>query len=87
MRWYVSRNGETSGPAEEAQVREWAKGGSPADMVRDEVSSSWMRLDQSPFAQHLPLWKRRVGCGAVALILFALLLLLWAVGRIVELLL
>jgi len=54
MRWYVSRNGESSGPVEEAQVAEWVRGGMVDAMLRDEAGGNWMRVGQSPFAQLLP---------------------------------
>ena len=50
MRWYVSRNGETAGPVEEAQLFEWVRGGMRDGMVRDEAGGPWTPLEQSPFA-------------------------------------
>jgi hypothetical protein len=51
MRWYVSRNGETTGPHEEAVVRDWAAAGQigPEAFLRDEAASAWVPLAQTPF--------------------------------------
>jgi len=47
MRWYVSRNGETSGPTEEAQVVGLARsGGLNGAMLRDEASPHWIPVEQ-----------------------------------------
>jgi hypothetical protein len=55
MRWYVSNNGESSGPHAEATVAEWARanelGGA---MLRDEAASAWVPLAQTPFAALVP---------------------------------
>lgn len=51
MRWYFSRNGETAGPVEEAQVIEWVKAGGRDGMVQAETGGQWMPIHQSPFAQ------------------------------------
>src|SRR4051812_24443887 len=51
MRWYVSRNGESSGPHEESLVRQWALAGElgPDAVLRDEAASAWVPLAQTPF--------------------------------------
>jgi len=51
MRWYISKNGETTGPHDEAVVREWAAKGrlGPEAFPRDEAASSWVPLAQTPF--------------------------------------
>lgn len=54
MRWYVSRNGETFGPIEDAQVVELARAGLNGGMLRDEASPHWIPVEQSPFAGFLP---------------------------------
>lgn len=51
MRWYVSRNGETVGPVEEAQVVEWARVGLFGAMLRDEAGGPWTPFEASPFAR------------------------------------
>lgn len=53
MRWYVSSNGETIGPIEDAQVVEWARVAGKGAMLRDEASSQWIPVEQSPFAGFL----------------------------------
>jgi hypothetical protein len=50
MRWYVSRNGETHGPLDEAQVVHWFRGGMHDAMVRDEAGGPWTPILQSPIA-------------------------------------
>lgn len=52
MRWYVSRNGETLGPVDEAEIRKWAQEGMvvPGMFFRDEAGSAWTPVEQSPFA-------------------------------------
>ncbi len=54
MRWYVSRNGETRGPVDEAAVVEWIRGGMTDAMVRDEAGGNWVALRDSPFAMLVP---------------------------------
>lgn len=49
MRWYFSRNGETVGPVEEAQVVAWVKAGASDAMVRDEAGGPWTPIKSSPF--------------------------------------
>src|SRR5690606_33849021 len=53
MRWYVSRNGETTGPVDGGKLAEWGRDGLivPGMYVRDdEAGSNWMPVEQSPFA-------------------------------------
>jgi hypothetical protein len=64
MRWYVSKNGETTGPVEEAQIVEWVKAGLRDAMVRDEAGGQWTALTQSPFAPPGPV---AVASGSEAL--------------------
>lgn len=54
MRWYVNRNGQTSGPVDESQVVEWIRLGMHDATVRDEAGGNWMPLTQSPFAALVP---------------------------------
>lgn len=56
MRWFVSRNGESSGPHEEALVAQWARDGQLGSgaMLRDEAASAWVPLAQTPFAEASP---------------------------------
>lgn len=51
MDWYVSSNGETSGPHNEAMVREWVESGriGPDAFLRDEAAAAWVPLAQTPF--------------------------------------
>lgn len=82
MQWYVSRNGETSGPVEEAQIAEWIRqrqvGGET--YVRDEHSPRWVPIGQSPFSplftqQFAP---RKSSFGSViAVVFFAVLAVGW----------
>ncbi|HTA91548.1 MAG TPA: hypothetical protein VK745_18320 [Polyangiaceae bacterium] len=58
MRWYVSREGEVVGPIEPAELMEWVRT-RPAEArvglcVRDDAGSAWSPIEQSPFAQALP---------------------------------
>lgn len=52
MQWYVSRNGESSGPIEEADIAAWIRSGQIGSetYVRDEHSQHWIPIGQSPFA-------------------------------------
>lgn len=51
MRWYVARDGKSIGPVDEDQVIAFAREGKLAGaMVRDEHSSAWIPIEQSPFA-------------------------------------
>jgi hypothetical protein len=76
MRWYVSKNAETSGPVDEKQVVEWVQAGLRDCMVRDEAGGPWTPLALSPFAPRTapssPMnWRRVVvvlGALAVALL-------------------
>ena len=54
MRWYVSRNGETVGPVEEADVANWVRAGMHDAMLRDEAGGPWTPVSQSPFGALLP---------------------------------
>jgi len=55
MRWYVSKNGESSGPHEEATVAEWARANQlKGAMLRDEAASAWVPLAQTPFSALQP---------------------------------
>jgi len=55
MRWYVSRNSESSGPHEEATVADWARANQlQGAMLRDEAASAWVPVDQTPFASLVP---------------------------------
>ncbi len=54
MRWFVSRNGQTSGPVDEAEVAAWVRGGMADASVRDEMGGNWMPVAQSPFASLVP---------------------------------
>lgn len=79
MRWYVSRQGETVGPVEPAQVTEWVRGGMTDAMVRDDAGGPWTAVLQSPFAPggyaivpHAPVMIQQIAshtqcrsCGAV----------------------
>jgi hypothetical protein len=49
MRWYVSRNGETTGPVEEGQVVAWIQGGMRDGVVLPEEGQAWLPLSESPF--------------------------------------
>lgn|GEM_PF-2712884 len=50
MRWYVSKNGESSGPHAETTVAEWARANQLSGaMLRDEAASAWVPLAQTPF--------------------------------------
>lgn len=70
MRWYVSRNGETVGPVEEAQVAEWVRGGMHDAVVRDDAGGHWTPIAHSPFgaglvpAQPTPIVVQQVGLGS-----------------------
>jgi hypothetical protein len=61
MRWYVSRNGETVGPVDDAQVTQWVRQGMHDAMVRDEHGGQWVRLSESPFRPMLPMHSRGLG--------------------------
>jgi hypothetical protein len=50
MRWYVSRNGETQGPIDEATVAQWVRAGMRDASVRDDAGGNWTPIAQSPFA-------------------------------------
>src|SRR5687767_8421793 len=52
MRWYVSRNGETVGPVEEAELADWARTGQLGGgaFIRDEAGGTWTPIEHSPFA-------------------------------------
>jgi len=52
MRWYVSRNGETTGPVEGSAIAQWGSEGLivPGMFVRDEAGGNWTPVEQSPFA-------------------------------------
>lgn len=52
MKWYISQNGETIGPIEEATVREWVSSReiSADAFLRDEAATGWAQLAQTPFA-------------------------------------
>jgi hypothetical protein len=54
MRWYVSRNGETVGPVDEAVIRSWPPGSLVGAHVRDEAGGPWTPAEQSPFAAFVP---------------------------------
>ncbi len=54
MRWFVSRNGQTTGPVEESEVAAWVRGGMADASVRDEAGGNWMPIQASPFAGLLP---------------------------------
>jgi hypothetical protein len=54
MRWYVSRNGETTGPVEEDQVAAWVRAGMVDAQLRGEAGGPWMSVQQSPFAAFMP---------------------------------
>jgi len=51
MGWYVSRNGETSGPVDDAQIVKWIRAGMRDASVRDEAGGGWLPLAKSPFAR------------------------------------
>ena len=55
MRWYVSQNGETSGPVDDSVVSEWTRGGQlgRGAFVRDEHGGQWTQIESSPFASLL----------------------------------
>ncbi len=61
MRWYVSRNGETIGPVDDAQVATWIRGGMVDGMIRDEQGGQWMPLASSPFRTLIPMHERGLG--------------------------
>ena len=62
MRWYVSRNGQTTEtPVEDAQVTAWIQQGMTDAMIRDEHGGQWMPLGQSPFRTLLPMHMRSIG--------------------------
>jgi hypothetical protein len=71
MRWYFSKNGEVTGPVEVDVASQWAKNGQlgPDWMVRDEASTGWTPIGQSPLA-HL-LSKKGMGTGAKIALAFA----------------
>lgn len=52
MRWYVSRNNETSGPFTEEDILQWGQTGQilPGMHVQAETGGPWMPVEQSPFA-------------------------------------
>lgn len=54
MRWYVSRNGETVGPVDEAQVVAWVQAGMTDAVVQHEAGGPWLPVAQSPFAGWIP---------------------------------
>lgn len=62
MRWYVSRDGQTSGPVEGEQVAAWARAGQlgPGTYVRDEAGSALV-----PFS--FCLRARMRGCNVLAM--------------------
>ncbi len=90
MRWYVSRNGESSGPHEEAEVASWARDGQLAGaMLRDEASPAWVPVEQTPFCGMTPpplaqtppnVASPNVSCGVVGLSIVGVLFLayFWA---------
>lgn len=62
MRWYVSRNGQTTEtPVDDAQVAAWIQQGMTEAMIRDEQGGQWMPLAQSPFRTLMPMHTRGVG--------------------------
>ncbi len=74
MRWYVSRNGETHGPVEEALVAQWVRAGMRDARVRDETSAEWVALEKSPFAELLV---RKVPRAAQVVVVVVGLLIAW----------
>jgi hypothetical protein len=57
VRWYVSRNGETLGPVDAAQVVIWIREGMSEGQVRPETGGPWIALSDSPFSFHVPVVK------------------------------
>lgn len=54
MRWYVVRNGQSTGPYEEADVVLWVQQGMTDAQVVAETGGPSMSILQSPFAAHAP---------------------------------
>ena len=48
-KWYVSRNGETVGPVEEARVTEWVRQGMTDAWVAEVGSAKWTQVGESKF--------------------------------------
>lgn len=77
MRWYVSRNGETTGPIDESVIAQDARSGElRGASIRDEHGGAWMSVPQSPFAALLPpdpeAAKRRSSAAAMLCVLFGI---------------
>jgi hypothetical protein len=53
MRWYVSRNGQTVGPVDEAEIRNWPPGSLIGAHLRDEAGGAWTPAEHSPFAAYV----------------------------------
>jgi hypothetical protein len=78
MRWYWSRNGETTGPIEEAEIVQQVKGGTVDGQVMPEAGGQWAPITNSPFAQFAPKPKpKSVTWWQVLLVLAAGVLFVW----------
>lgn len=66
MKYYVTRNGETVGPVEEATVVSWIRSGMREGMVAREGESNWVPLAESNFKwalqSHVPVIFRVMAC-------------------------
>ncbi len=55
MRWYTSTDGQTSGPHEESEMREFVDRGRVTvdSRVRDEQGGTWQPIAESPLAHYV----------------------------------
>ncbi|MGE0324086.1 MAG: DUF4339 domain-containing protein [Polyangiaceae bacterium] len=54
MRWYVSVDGQPTGPYEEEQIVDLVRSGRPDLYIRGEGGGAWLSIQQSPFAGYAP---------------------------------
>jgi hypothetical protein len=81
MRWYVSRNGETVGPVDDAQVAQWVSAGMVDAQLRDEAGGPWTWVPQSPFAAFVPAPKSTTPQAGSILMLCGALVVALLVGK------